>query len=119
GALLAYFVVPLSLSPLMMMVTAIGDAPGTTKLVPLLIGAGGVLGILIAVMPLQPMQRGLFAAAIGLVPILLFATFVLGGFDWHTLVYPIGGILVPTGLLLRDKYPTDKLPRLFIFIGAA
>ncbi len=118
GCLLAYFLVPITLSPLILMVQGVADAPGKMKLLPLLIGAGGILGVLLAVMPLQPLQRGMFAALVGLVPILLFATVVFG-FAWQSLVFPIGGILVPSGLLLRDAYPTDKLPRLFVFIGAA
>jgi hypothetical protein len=119
ACLVAAFVVPVSFSPLKMMVTSIGDFGGASILAPIFVGLGGVGGILLALSPMPGLQRGLFAAALGVVPILCFATFVLGGFDWHTLVYPAGGILVPTGLLLRDKYPSDNLPRLFILIGAA
>jgi len=117
ACLLAFFVVPLSLSPLLLMVQGIGSAPGAVKLLPILVGLGGVGGIALATMPMDNVQRGLFAAALGLVPILLFATVVFG-FTWQSLVFPMGGILVPAGLLLRDAYPTDKLPRLFVFIGA-
>jgi hypothetical protein len=118
GCLLAYLVVPLTLSPFHIMAEGIADFPGKMKLIPLLIAAGGVGGVLLGVMPMTPMARGGIAALVGLIPILLFATVVFG-FDWHTLVYPMGGILVPAGLLLRDAYPTDKLPRMFVFAGAA
>jgi len=117
AALLGFFLIPLSLSPFAVMPQAIGDLPGAMKLLPILIALGGVGGVLLAVMPMAPLARGGLAALLGAVPILLFSTVVIG-FDWHTLVYPVGGILVPAGLLLRDKYPTDSLPRLFIFIGA-
>jgi hypothetical protein len=118
ACLLAFAIVPLSLSPFMMMVTAIGDMPGKLKLLPILVILGGGGGVALAMMPLPALQRGLFAAALGLVPILLFVL-VLIGFSWQMLIFPLGGILVPTGLLLRDAYPTEKLPRLFVFIGAA
>jgi hypothetical protein len=119
ACLVAAFVVPMSFSPLIMMVTSIGDAPGAMKLAPILVGLGGIGGILLSLSPMPGLQRGLFAAALGVVPILCFGTFVMGGFDWHNIVFPAGGILVPTGLVLRDKYPSDNLPRLFIMIGAA
>jgi hypothetical protein len=119
ACLLAFAIVPLSLSPFAMMVTAIGDLPGSLKLLPILVILGGAGGIALSMMPLPALQRGLFAAALGIVPILLFTTVLMGGFSWQMLIFPLGGVLVPTGLLLRDAYPTEKLPRLFVFIGAA
>jgi len=118
AALLAFFVVPLSTSPMAFQWDTIIHGGGTAIMMPLFIVAGGVLGLVFGLMPLAPVGRGGLAALLGLVPLLMVAT-VIGSFDWHALVGIVGGILLISGLLLRNEYTGDALPRLFIFIGAA
>lgn len=119
GLLIAAFVVPMSLDPgLGFMWDAIGSAPGLQKLGPLLIAGVGVLGVLIGVTPMAGVARGGVAALLGLVPIGLFLT-LIGSFEWHMASSTIGGVILIAGLLMRNEYTRDPLPKLFITIGAA
>ncbi|MCE9580252.1 MAG: hypothetical protein K8W52_44455 [Deltaproteobacteria bacterium] len=118
GLLIAAFVVPIKLSPDLAFMWDMLGAPGLAKLVPLLIAAVGVLSVVVAVTPMAAVGRGGIAALLGLVPIGLFLTLV-GSFEWHMAAGTVGGVVLIAGLLMRNEYTRDPLPKLFITIGAA
>ena len=117
AALLIFFVVPVSTSPMGFQWDAIIHGGGKAILVPLFVVAAGVLGLVFGLMPLAPVARGGLAVLLGVVPLVLLAT-VVGGFNWQALVILIGGVLVVGGLLLRHEYTSDPLPRIFTIVGA-
>ncbi|HEX7837041.1 MAG TPA: hypothetical protein VF469_06230 [Kofleriaceae bacterium] len=117
-ALLAAFATPLATSPqLVFHWTAILDGQGTARLPPLTIGAVGVLGVLLAVIPMPTAPRGLISAVLALggiaVPIAL-----VGLPPWQVLAPLIGVILLVPGLLIRSEYRDALLPRLLVTFGA-
>ncbi len=120
GALLiAGFVVPITTSPgLGFMWDAIGSAEGLKKLGPLMIGGIGVLAVIVGVTPMGGVGRGGIAALLGLVPIGLMLT-LIGSFEWHMAASTLGGVILIAGLLMRNEYTRDPLPKLFITAGAA
>lgn len=116
-ALLAAFATPLATSPqLVFSWTTILDGAGTARLPPLVIGAVGLLSVILAVIPMPTAPRGLVAAVLALggiaVPIALA---VLP--PWQGLAPLIGIVLLIPGLLIRDEYRDALLPRLLVTLG--
>jgi hypothetical protein len=117
AALLAYFVVPASTSPMGFQWDLIIHGGGKMIMLPLFIVAAGILGLVFGLMPLAPVARGGLAALLGLVPLVLLAT-VVSSFNWQALALLVGGVLLVGGLLLRHEYTSDPLPRIFTIVGA-
>jgi hypothetical protein len=116
-ALLAAFAVPLQTAPaLHFHWNAILDGQGIARLPPLLLGAIGLLGIVLAVIPMPVAPRGLIAALLGLagiaVPIAL-----IGVPPWQALAPLIGTVLLVPSLLVRNEYRDALVARLFVTLG--
>jgi hypothetical protein len=116
-ALLAAFAVPLQTSPaLHFHWNTILDGQGMTRLPPLLLGAIGLLSIVLAFLPMPVAPRGLIAALLGLagiaVPIAL-----IGVPPWQALAPLIGIVLLVPGLLVRNEYRDALVARLFVTLG--
>lgn len=117
-ALLAAFATPLVTAPqLVFHWTAILDGEGTARLLPLTLGAVGLLGVILAVIPMPTAPRGLLAAVLALggiaVPIALGDRLP----PWQVLAPLIGVVLLVPGLLIRDEYRDALLPRLLVTLG--
>lgn len=116
-ALLAAFAVPLHTSPaLQFHWNTILDGQGMARLPPLLLGAIGLLGIVLALLPMPVAPRGLIATLLGLagiaVPIAL-----IGVPPWQALAPLIGVVLLVPGLLVRNEYRDALVARLFVTVG--
>jgi hypothetical protein len=115
--LLAAFAVPLQTSPaLHFHWNAILDGQGMARLPPLLLGAIGLLGIVLAVMPMPVSPRGLLAALLGLAGIAVPIALV-GVPPWQALAPLIGVVLLVPGLLVRNEYRDALVARLFVTLG--
>jgi hypothetical protein len=117
-ALLAAFATPLRTSPdLVFHWNLVLDGAGTTRLLPLTIAAVGLLSVIIAAIPMQPVARGLIAVLLGLagmgVPIGL-----AGAPPWQFLSPMIGMLVLIPGLLVRNEYRDSMIPRLLVTLGA-
>lgn len=117
GALLiAAFATPLSLDPLAFNWDAILHAPGTAKVVPLVIVAVGLLSIAFAFTPLATAGRGLLAVVLGLAGIAV--PIVLAGIPpWQALVPAAGMIVLLPSLIARSAYTDSIVPRLLVTLG--
>ncbi len=116
-ALLAAFAVPLQTSPaLHFHWNAILDGQGIARLPPLLLGAIGLLGILLAVMPMPVAPRGLLAALLGLAGIAVPIALV-GVPPWQALAPLVGVVLLVPSLLVRNEYRDALVARLFVTLG--
>lgn len=115
--LLAAFATPLSLEPLAFNWDAIMDAPGTTKLVPLLMASVGLLSIILAAMPLAAAARGMIAMLLGLAGIFV-PVLVTGMPPWQILVSLAGIVILVPSLLARHEYRDAALPRILVTVGA-
>ena len=97
--------------------TMILEGEGTARLPPLVIGAVGVLSVILAVIPMPTAPRGLIAAVLALggiaVPIAL-----VGLPAWPRLAPLIGALLLVPGLLIRGEYRDALLPRMLVTLGA-
>jgi hypothetical protein len=97
---------------------AIIDAPGKQKLPSLILGAVGLLSLVMALLPLPAPGRGIIAVVLGLSPT-LGAIVVAGDIGaWQTQVALLGSLLLPAGLLLRHEYREHAMPRILTTIGA-
>jgi hypothetical protein len=116
--LLAVLATPLQTSPqLVFPWTAILAGDGATRLPPLMLGAIGLLAILIAAIPMQPAARGLLAAVLGVAGIAV-PIFLVGLPVWQTQSLLIGLVLLVPGLLIRSEYRDAVLPRVLVTFGA-
>jgi hypothetical protein len=117
GALLLIaFCTPVSTSPLAFHWTAILDLPGRAKIPPLLLASAGFLGVLMALIPLAYVGRAALAAVLGLAPLALGLA-LADGLSWQSIVVPVGGVTLVAGLLLRNEYRNDVLPRILVTVG--
>jgi hypothetical protein len=117
GALtLAAFVTPLESDPITFHWDTIVHGEGLTKLPPLIMGAVGVLSVLVGALPMPAAARGVLAAMLGLAG--AFVPLFVGGMPrWQDLVPFVGmSILIPF-LLVRNEYTDSLLPRVLITIG--
>jgi hypothetical protein len=116
-ALLAAFAVPLQTSPaLQFHWNAILDGQGMARLPPLLLGAIGLLGIVLAILPMPVAPRGLIATLLGLAGIAVPIALV-GVPPWQALAPLIGIVLLVPGLLVRDEYRDALVARMFVTLG--
>jgi hypothetical protein len=117
AALLAAFAAPFSTDPMIFSWNIIAGAEGTAKLPPLIIGAVGLLSIVIASIPMQPAARGLIAAVLGLagaiVPVVL-----VGMPPWTTLISMVGMLVIVPALLVRNEYRESSVSRILVTVGA-
>ncbi|MBK9035584.1 MAG: hypothetical protein IPL61_30725 [Myxococcales bacterium] len=124
GALLvAAFVAPLSLGDKTVFRWDVlsGNGSGVAKFDQVYLAAAGVLALVFGMVSLANVPRGLLAAVLGLTPIALH--FVLGmkdapKFRWQEIAQFVGLITLVPGLLLRQEYRSQMLPRLLTTIGA-
>jgi hypothetical protein len=117
GALLLIaFVTPTSTGPLAFHWNTVLDAVGKAKIGPLLIASAGLLGILMALIPLAYVGRAALAMVLGVAPIAL-AIALAGFFSWRDTVGVVGGVMVIAGLLIRNEYRNDLLPRIVVTVG--
>ncbi len=116
GVLLAAFAMPLSTDPLMFNWDIIAHAEGTAKLPPLIMAAVGILSLAIAGIPMSPAPRGMIAALLGLVGVLV-PMFLAGMPPWQMLLPIAGSILLIPNLLARNEYREASLPRILITVG--
>jgi hypothetical protein len=118
GIALAVFAIPLMTDPMVFNWDAIIHAPGKEKLPPLIWATTGLLGIVCAAAPMQPLPRGLIAGVLGLagalVPMLLMGHF---GDQWQIVLMAIGAVLLVPGLLVRHAYTESLTARLMITFG--
>jgi hypothetical protein len=120
AALLAVFAVPIAIDPLLGYWTFVTDAPGTMKIQPLVMASVGLLGIVIASIPMSPAPRGLIAAILGFTGV--FMPTILGlvegaPFVWQTLVPIVALLTLLPGLLVRAEYRDSILPRVLVTVG--
>jgi hypothetical protein len=97
---------------------AVIDSPGKLKLPSLILGAVGLLSIVMALVPLPAPGRGIIAVLLGVSPTL--GNIIVAGDigEWQTLILFLGGLLLPAGLLLRHEYREHGMPRILTTIGA-
>jgi hypothetical protein len=116
AVLLAAFVTPIATDPMAFHWNAIANAPGKEKVEPLLIAAVGLLGIVLAAVPIQSLPRGLFAAVLGLAGMFV-PVFLKGMPEWRELVSVIGVLCLVPGLLLRHEYTDSMIARILVTLG--
>jgi len=116
AVLLASFATPLATDPMMFHWNVIADAPGSAKLPSLLIAAVGVLGIMLAAIPMVSLPRGILAAVLGLAGIMV-PIFLKGMPDWRMLIAIVGMIALVPGLLVRNEYTDSLFARVLVTIG--
>lgn len=118
GVLIACFAVPISLSPLVGMWDAVIHGAGTQKLVPLILGAVGLMSVVVGGMPMPSAPRGAIAAVLGLAGIFV-PMLVVGSLpEWQSLLSIGGTLLLVPALLVRNEYTESPLPRILITVGA-
>ena len=116
-ALLAAFAVPLHTSPLSFQWNLILDGQGLARLPPLMLGAVGLLGIVLAVMPMPVAPRGVLATLLGLAGIAVPIALV-GVPPWQALAPLIGLVVLVPSLLVRNEYRDALLARVLVTLGA-
>src|SRR5690606_21059829 len=100
--LIACFVLPWSIGEQVSFSwSAIAHAPGAAKLAPLLIGLTGVAAVAFGLLPLGTVQRGMAAAAVAGLALLLHST-VVAGFSVTGLFGFLTALTLISGLLLRS-----------------
>lgn len=121
--LLASFVVPLSLDPIGFHWDALSSdkLDGLGKFLTVYPAAAGVLALVFGLVPLATVPRGALAAMLGLVPVVLGLVLYLKDakdIEWQTLVAFVGALTLVPGLLLRNVYQSQILPRVLVTVGA-
>src|SRR5439155_6066693 len=114
GVALAAFATPLAFDPKMQFNwDAIIHAPGKAKIAPLIWAVVGLLSIVFGAIPMQTVARGMLAAVMGLVGIVV-PVVLMGhlGDQWQHLLMMLGAMLLIPGLLLRAEYTESILGRL-------
>jgi hypothetical protein len=110
---------PLSTDPLMFHWDSVLEHPNTAAIVTMMHGAIGLLGVLLALIPLATLPRGIFAALLGLAGIVV--PIVLRGEvpAWGTILVYVAWLFLVTGLLMRNEYPDSMTARILVTIGVA
>ncbi|HEY0192366.1 MAG TPA: hypothetical protein VGC42_14700 [Kofleriaceae bacterium] len=118
-ALLAVFATPLTTSPMTFHWTTVLEGAGLARLIPLTFAAVGLLGVLLAVIPMPSYLRGLLAALLGLAGIAM--PFVVAGVvpGWQALVPLAGALIIIPALIMRAEYRDSLFARLLVTFGAA
>lgn len=115
--LLGAFCTPLSSAPLFHWNAILAEAPISAKLPALLIAVTGLLALVAASLPLGSSPRGLFAVFIALLAIVTPIALAKGVGDWHAIVTLAAPFLLVPGLLLRQEYQEEFLPRLMVTLA--
>ncbi len=115
--LIGAFCTPLSGAPSFHWNTILDAAQMKDKLPPLLLAVVGVMSIVLASLPLPSAVRGilsaLFAVAALMTPLLL-----VGFPPWRPALTFFAPLLLLPGLLLRQEYRSQIVPRLLVTVGA-
>jgi hypothetical protein len=116
--LLVVFATPLQTSPdLVFYWNLILHGEGTARLPPLMLAAVGVLGMIVAGIPMQPAARGLIAAVLGLAGVIVPLA-LTGVPEWQVQSLMIGTSLLVIGLVVRSQYRDAAAPRVLVTLGA-
>lgn len=115
--LLGAFCTPLDATPSFHWNTVLADAPLAAKVPSLLLAVVGALSIIIASTPLATGARGLLATLIALLGIVTPIAVARSLGDWRSIVILVAPLLLVPGLLLRQEYREELLPRLFVTVG--
>jgi hypothetical protein len=123
-ALLIAGAMPFTIEPkLLFRWDAISATPGAlAKFQLIYISAAAILALVFGLVPLATVPRGALAAVLGLTPIILALVVVLKDaptFRWQVPVGFLGAVTLLPGLLLRQEYRSQLLPRLLVTVGAA
>lgn len=116
--LIGAFVTPHTTSPTTFVWDSLGALEGKAKVMPILLAAAGLLGVLLGAIPLASTGRAAAAAALGIVAIVYPALALPAEFTWQLVSFAVGSMLIPAGLLLRGAYPNAGLGRILTTIGA-
>ena len=117
AVLLAAFATPTATDPTAFHWSVISaDVPLAHKLPVILLAAIGLLGIVLAAIPMPSIARGLFAALFGLGGIFV-PVFLAPELEWRLLLEMIGAATLVSGLLVRNEYTDSLLARLLVTIG--
>jgi len=87
---------------------------GTARIPFLVEAALGVLGIVVALLPMPVIARGALAALLGLGVIATPIALAGAVPEWHQLVVLAAVLLIVPGLLMRAGYPDAVLPRVIV-----
>lgn len=91
-------------------------APGAAaKLTPLLIVSTGLFAVAIGAIPMPPVPRGWVCMLIGLGPLVALNT--VPSFSWRAMLGLVGAALLVGGLLIRSRYTDASLGRLLATVG--
>jgi len=117
--LLAAFAAPVTLSPLTFNWDAIIHRTARAEIPLMMIGAIGLLGIVVGAIPMPSLARGMFATVLGLSGIV--APIALAG-AWPTgmVVAPVAGLVAAVAsLLVRNEYTASIIARLAVTLALA
>ncbi|HEY1554759.1 MAG TPA: hypothetical protein VGF94_07995 [Kofleriaceae bacterium] len=116
AVLLAAFATPIGTDPVAFHWTGIGDMPAKLLIGTLLVAGIGLLGLVLAAIPMVPMPRGIMALVLGLAGI--FVPLVLTDFPgWRGLLELAAMLTLVPGLLVRNEYTESMLARILVTIG--
>jgi hypothetical protein len=123
-ALLAVFAAPMALEPELGFrwdLLSSDKLDALAKFDHVYFAAAGLLALVFGAVPLATVPRGALAAVLGLVPFaLLLVNHVRGPkVDWQFLVGLGAAFTLVPGLLLRNEYRSQMLPRILTTIGVA
>src|SRR5688572_19274436 len=107
---------PHGLDPLAFVWEAVADSIQLATVMPLVVGVGGLILMLVGLAPVVPVARATVALVVGLAPGL--ALQAGHGLAWRTLAGGLGLIAAAAGLLVRGGYPTQRLGSLVATAGA-
>ena len=123
--LIAAFLAPLAMGDKMVFRWDVLKAPGVgaiAKFDQVYLMAAGILALVFGLVPLATVPRGALAAVLGLAPLALH--FVVDdlknapAIKWQEIVGFVGLLTLVPGLLLREEYRSQLLPRILTTVGA-
>lgn len=115
--LVGAFCTPLSSAPAFHWDAITADVPVSAKIPSLLIAVTGLLSVVIAAIPMSSPPRGLLAVLIALLAIVTPIALAKGVGDWHAIVTLVAPFLLVPGLLVRQEYQEEFLPRLMVTLA--
>jgi len=96
--------------------------PALEKFNLIYVSAAAILALVFGLVPLATVPRGALTAVLGLVPIVLgLVTYLKDAkeIQWQVIVLFVSALTIVPGLLLRNEYRSQILPRIIATIGAA
>jgi hypothetical protein len=97
---------------------SLDDLDGKYKLMPILLAAAGLLGVLLGSIPLPSTGRAVAASVLGITPLVYASLAINPESDWQPIASAAGMFLIPAGLLLRAAVPSSMLARILTTLGA-